>query len=188
MTAIRLEALPDPSLPKGGPGRDPYGNFVLNGIEIDRWRHARGESSRSVQTRQSAARVWMRFFRRRCRAMPPLRADGASMRAARRNGCPGRSSSRSTNPLRAPGPLRDSAEVSQGAAVGQSLGRFRVSVSSSATPERVVELPARLRPALESRRERANRTAAERSRRAFIAASPCRSSPLAIESRSCRRT
>jgi hypothetical protein len=34
ITAIRLEALPDPSLPKGGPGRDPYGNFQINGVEI----------------------------------------------------------------------------------------------------------------------------------------------------------
>ena len=35
VTAVRLEALPDPSLPKGGPGRDPYGNFQLNGFEVD---------------------------------------------------------------------------------------------------------------------------------------------------------
>ncbi len=34
VTALRLEAMPDPSLPKGGPGRDPYGNFVMNGVEI----------------------------------------------------------------------------------------------------------------------------------------------------------
>ena len=35
ITAIRLEALPDPSLPKGGPGRDIYGNFQVNGVEIE---------------------------------------------------------------------------------------------------------------------------------------------------------
>ena len=35
VTAIRLEALPDPSLPKGGPGRDPYGNFQMNGFEVE---------------------------------------------------------------------------------------------------------------------------------------------------------
>src|SRR5690606_24868454 len=29
LTGLRLEALPDASLPKGGPGRDYYGNFVL---------------------------------------------------------------------------------------------------------------------------------------------------------------
>ena len=35
ITAVRLEALPDPSLPKGGPGRDLYGNFQVNGVEIE---------------------------------------------------------------------------------------------------------------------------------------------------------
>ena len=34
ITGVRLEALPDPSLPKGGPGRDYYGNFVLTGFHL----------------------------------------------------------------------------------------------------------------------------------------------------------
>jgi hypothetical protein len=35
ITAVRLEALPDPSLPKSGVGRSPGdGNFVLSGIEV----------------------------------------------------------------------------------------------------------------------------------------------------------
>src|SRR4030095_7415258 len=29
-TALRLEALPHPALPKGGPGRDPNGGFLLS--------------------------------------------------------------------------------------------------------------------------------------------------------------
>src|SRR5438067_873180 len=35
ITAIRLEALPDPSLPGKGPGRAPNGNFVLNYLKVD---------------------------------------------------------------------------------------------------------------------------------------------------------
>jgi len=35
MTAVRLEALPDPSLPKDGPGRDAYGHFRITGLDID---------------------------------------------------------------------------------------------------------------------------------------------------------
>src|SRR5205085_5387992 len=35
ITAIRLEALPDASLPRVGPGRDPYGIFALNGIDVE---------------------------------------------------------------------------------------------------------------------------------------------------------
>lgn len=34
ITAIRLEVLPAPSLPKGGPGRAPDGDFVLQSCEI----------------------------------------------------------------------------------------------------------------------------------------------------------
>ena len=34
ITAIRIEALPDARLPGSGPGRDPYGNFVLTGLTV----------------------------------------------------------------------------------------------------------------------------------------------------------
>jgi hypothetical protein len=34
ITAVRLEALPDPSYPQGGPGRAPDGNFVLTEFEV----------------------------------------------------------------------------------------------------------------------------------------------------------
>ncbi|MDQ3650236.1 MAG: PSD1 and planctomycete cytochrome C domain-containing protein, partial [Acidobacteriota bacterium] len=35
MTALRLEVMTDSSLPRGGPGRDIYGNFTLSGISIE---------------------------------------------------------------------------------------------------------------------------------------------------------
>src|SRR5690606_20590584 len=34
VTGLRLEALLDDSLPKGGPGRDPYGHFRITGIDV----------------------------------------------------------------------------------------------------------------------------------------------------------
>ena len=34
MTAVRIEALPDPSLPRGGPGRDGYGHFRVTGLRV----------------------------------------------------------------------------------------------------------------------------------------------------------
>jgi hypothetical protein len=34
LAGVRLEVLPDPSLPKGGPGRDPDGNFFLSDLEM----------------------------------------------------------------------------------------------------------------------------------------------------------
>ncbi|MEJ7607427.1 MAG: DUF1549 domain-containing protein [Bryobacteraceae bacterium] len=35
LTGIRLETLPDPQLPKGGPGRDVYGNFILTRLKVE---------------------------------------------------------------------------------------------------------------------------------------------------------
>jgi hypothetical protein len=35
ITGIRLEALPHASLPRGGPGRDAYGNFFLSALEVE---------------------------------------------------------------------------------------------------------------------------------------------------------
>jgi hypothetical protein len=37
LTAIRLEALPDPSLPQHGPGRAPNGNFALDELRVKAW-------------------------------------------------------------------------------------------------------------------------------------------------------
>ena len=34
-TAIRLEALPNLALPRGGPGRDPYGNFTITRVQME---------------------------------------------------------------------------------------------------------------------------------------------------------
>src|SRR5262245_11935109 len=35
ITGVRLEALPHDKLPRGGPGRDIYGNFNLNRFEVE---------------------------------------------------------------------------------------------------------------------------------------------------------
>jgi len=35
LTALRLEVLPDPGLPQGGPGRDNEGNFFLSGVQAE---------------------------------------------------------------------------------------------------------------------------------------------------------
>src|SRR5208283_1350107 len=35
ITALRLEVMSDPSLPAGGPGRDPNGNFFLSDLIVE---------------------------------------------------------------------------------------------------------------------------------------------------------
>ena len=35
ITALKIEALPDPALPRGGPGRDAYGHFRVTGLHVE---------------------------------------------------------------------------------------------------------------------------------------------------------
>ncbi len=161
VTAIRLEALPDPSLPKGGPGRDPYGNFQLNGFELEA-----GDSRlafSAIRADDSAGGVSLDTFfpktlPRGVYAPRGWRID-ASRQAIRlprqivftletpRTGWTGAARPTLAGRESREGGLRIRLKH-QGAAVGQALGRFRLSVTSSSSPERVVEIPARLRPVL----------------------------------------
>ena len=186
ITAIRLEALPDPSLPKGGPGRDTYGNFQLNGFEAQVMPGmaksvgsasltARGAPSPLALARRPAsgrlpsgaslgpqALSWSSiksddggasldtFFPKN----PPRDAYAprgwridASREDTRR---PRQIVFTLERPIVAPGGARLRVSLKHlSSAVGQAIGRFRLSVTSSATPQRIVEIPARLRPVLD---------------------------------------
>ncbi len=151
VTAIRLEALPDRSLPKGGPGRDVYGNFQMNAFEIA----AGSDAPRSLKTIKAddssgGSANLDSFFPK----MPPR--DGSPPRGWRIDAS--REETRLARqivftleqPLAGAGtPLRIRM-THRGGAVGQAIGRFRLSVTSSAAPQRIVELPARLRPILDT--------------------------------------
>jgi len=146
ITAIRVEALPDPSLPKGGPGRDPYGNFVLNGIEITAGSTRLG--IKSIRADEAVGGTSLDAFFPKTLPRDASAPRGWRIDASREEKRLARQIVFTLDKsVGTPGPLEIRLKY-LGAAVGQSLGRFRVSVSSSATPERVVELPARLRPAL----------------------------------------
>ncbi len=147
ITAIRLEALPDPSLPKGGPGRDIYGNFQMNGFEI--------ESSGALQVSSikaddaaggaSVETFFPKMLPRGAHAPKGWQID-ASREDPRR---PRQIVFTLAQPLvAAAGALLTIRLKHEAAAVGQAIGRFRLSATSSATPERIVQLPARLRPIL----------------------------------------
>ncbi len=54
LTGVRLEALPDPELPAGGPGRADNGNFVVNQLELALAENG-GEPSQSIPLGQVRA-------------------------------------------------------------------------------------------------------------------------------------
>ncbi len=142
LTALRIEALPDPSLPKGGPGRDPYGNFSLTAMRIE-----------TVPAAGAAENVeWSK----------PV-ADGGSVKAAKdRPGTPlwdvdaSRDEKRVARQLVIPfkGRLSDLSGAiritltQKSEFAGQNMGRFRISATETPAPERIVQIPAKLRPLL----------------------------------------
>jgi hypothetical protein len=150
VTAIRLEALPDPSLPKGGPGRDPYGNFQVNGFEVQ----AGGSNLAfsAIKADDSAGSVSLDTFFPKILPRDASAPRGWRIDASRQETrWPRQIVFTFDRPWTAPRPPGGRLRIRlkhQGAAVGQSLGRFRLSATSSATPQRIVEIPARLRPVL----------------------------------------
>ena len=170
ITAIRIEALPDPSLPKGGPGRDTYGNFQLNGVEIEAEPLLAPETPDGTSPRASKAQDAVR----RPLSFKAIKADdsagGASLetffpKVLPRDGYAPRgwridASREDTRrarqivftfdrPLTTAAGARLKIRMNHvGNAVGQAIGRFRLSVTASSNPQRVVEITAPLRPVL----------------------------------------
>jgi mono/diheme cytochrome c family protein len=168
VTALRLEALPDASLPKGGPGRDPYGNFQMNGLDLQAdgvklsFASIKADDSaggagldtffpRTLPRDSSAPRGWRIDASRQDTRLPRQIVFTLEHPAFARATTPPRASARQAPASVAAAAAEPVLQIHlkhQGSAVGQSLGRFRLSVTASGTPERLVELPARLRPIL----------------------------------------
>jgi mono/diheme cytochrome c family protein/uncharacterized small protein (DUF1192 family) len=143
---IRIEALPDPRLPGGGPGRDRYGNYVLNGFEI-----AIGDgTAKLASAKADDASVTLDSFRQT--AEGTAYAPRGWVIDATRDPESGRLRRQvvftAQDPFAAVGSPLTVTLRHVGRPVGQSLGRFRVSVTASPTPFRVVEVPARQRAVL----------------------------------------
>ncbi len=131
-TAIRIQALPHTSLPRGGPGRDPYGNFFLSKIEAE-------IGGRNVAFRKYFAdegriddkkfeQLWSVDASRDEKRLPrqlvlvaaaPFGVAGERLRVR----------------------IRQTSEFG-----GQGIGCFRLSATASARPKTIVEISAKLRP------------------------------------------
>lgn len=153
LTALRVEALPDASLPKGGPGRDPYGNFLLTGIEVN---VTNGGSTKTASiidagVDDSAYRIELKQF---LGLEPPntatdrptgwfVNATSDQTRVARQGVFV------FTTPVQLePGSILTIKLKHLGGSLNQAIGRFRLSVTSEPEPKKIVSVPARLRPVL----------------------------------------
>lgn len=136
ITGIRLEALPDPSLPRGGPGRDYYGNFMIREVKIDGAtvkETAMDDNSGAGQQGpgKKFPQVWV----------VDVSKEENNQRLPRQMVLV------PSAPLTTGGDLRIT--ITQATENGhQGIGRFRLSVTESPAPKRIVEVSATLRPVL----------------------------------------
>jgi mono/diheme cytochrome c family protein len=160
ITAVSVEAMTDASLPKGGPGRDPYGNFLLTGIEA--------EVASTPSARSDAEPREISFKN----AFVNDQAYGINTRAlfGKEIGdvatdTPSGWFVNATNdqaerlPRQGVFVAEKPFDADQGAtltirlkylggSLNQGMGRFRLSVTTIDEPRRIVSVPARLRPIL----------------------------------------
>ena len=143
IAAFRLEALPDASLPHGGPGRDPEGNFFLSDFDVEVagrpvvWKSARADESQQGYSVEN-------LTKKKPGTLSGWAVDTDDKNALRRQAIfvplePIAVPSGSVLTIKMKHQMRHSS---------RNLGHFRLSVTAAADPERIVEVPARLRPVL----------------------------------------
>lgn len=158
ITGLRLEALPDACLPQGGPGRDPYGNFLLSGIEV--LAAPVGEKSRPLCLLFSTAVVDDAAFRFDAKGLlgsGPLvataeRPKGWPIDATRD---PLRFTRQAVFKLSKPIGFEPGTEFTVklkhlGGSLGQGIGRVRLSVTTDKDPLNIVSIPGKLRVVLDT--------------------------------------
>jgi hypothetical protein len=157
ITGVRIEALPDPSLPKGGPGRDAYGHFRVTGIEVG--------IAPAADARQPAERVKFETVKVDDSAAPfepgELLAAPADKRDRTRGSwainamrdterLPRHAVLAAAAPFGFSGGTRLTVRVDHlDGTIGQSIGRLRLSVTNAANPLDGADLAPRLRRVLD---------------------------------------
>jgi len=150
ITALRVEALPDASLPKGGPGRDPYGNLLLTSIEL-----IAGNQSipiKEVFVDDSAYRIELKqFLGKEPASVATDRPTGWFVNATNDPDSTGRLPRQGVFTFEKP--FSDGGELTiklkhLGGSLNQAIGRFRLSITSVEEPKRITSLSAKLRPIL----------------------------------------
>jgi hypothetical protein len=156
ITGIRLEVLPHPSLPQGGPGRDPYGNFLLTGLDIEAAPRDGSAPGSSITVQSARDDDALSRFDINTVFQPAGYGNldlpsGWSIDATREETrLPRQAVIVPEAPVaHAQGTRFRVTLTHRGGAVGQGLGRFRLSVTDADDPLKVVGVRARVRAILE---------------------------------------
>src|SRR5262245_18479243 len=160
ITAVRVEALIDASLPKGGPGRDPYGNFLLTGIEAEVTSPPPAQSDagpheisfKNAFVDDQAYRINTRaLFGKEIGDVATDTPSGWFVNATndQTERLPRQGVFMAEKPFDADSGATLTIKLKfLGGSLNQGMGRFRLSITTTDEPRRIVSVPARLRPAL----------------------------------------
>lgn len=156
ITALRLEAIADARLPKGGPGRDPYGNFLLTGLEVTAAPANQTAQAQAINFTDGAVDdaayrfEAKRFFEPDTFMGAVDRPRGWYVNATNDETRLNRQAVFiAAQPFGFAGGTTLTVKLKHtGGALGQGVGRFRLSVAATAEPLSAVAVPARLKPAL----------------------------------------
>ena len=141
MTGLRIEALPDRSLPRGGPGRDTYGNFVLTRLTIE---VEDGNGWRSVPFRRVQADDG-KVQDKRSKHLWTIDASREDERVPRQLVVTFAPAVRVPESARIRVNLVHDSDL-----IGQSIGKLRLSVTAADNPLWIVQARAKYRSTLES--------------------------------------
>ncbi len=152
ISALRLEVMTDPSLPQNGPGRDPYGNFFVTGIEVETassdGKNAQLVNFNSAKVDTQTTKIEPKqFFTKEGDRQPVDKPIGwqvnvtSDTKRVNRNGV-----FIAEKPFSGKN-LTIKIKHSAGS-VGQGIGRFRLSVMNGKEPEKITIVSASLKPVL----------------------------------------
>jgi hypothetical protein len=169
LTALRIEALPDPSLPAGGSGRSDSGNFVLGELKVVAVPLVGGSGGKAIALQGASADFTQQQFD------PAAIADG--------NGKTGwaiwpnvmqrhQAAWELAEEVGAKGGTLLILTIEQGWGDGHNLGRFRLSVASDPRPVRVAALPDDVLAAMAKPAEQRAPEDEARLHQAFLATAP----------------
>jgi hypothetical protein len=157
ITGLRVEALPDPSLPRGGPGRDGYGHFRVTGIRAEIAPAGGGTGPQAVPFEtvkvNDSASPFEPGDLLGARAPGYARKSGSwainAMRDAQER-LPRQAVLAAAVPFGFPAGTRITVHIEHlDGTIGQGIGRFRLSVTNAPAPLLGADLAARLRPILD---------------------------------------
>ena len=178
ITGLRLEAMLDPSLPKNGPGRDAYGHFRITGLRVQVSPASSPSPPRVLRVKTMKVDDFAVSFK-----PEDLFADGAVQ--SRKNGAWTITAIRDARrvgrhavlvpetPFGFASGTRIELRIDHlDGTIGQGLGRFRLAATTAADPLTAVELPARLRPILNTPAAERKKADAEQLAAFFLSTTP----------------